>query len=337
MNPPVAFLDVPKLALKRGALVAAANWQVTLIQALADSLSKLVIAVPLVAGSILVALVVGAEPRTLLTLDLRELGATIVALLLSRPLVLTAFVSAMAVAIIGASLFVFLIKGGTIAVLVRGERIAGDVEQAPLQVDLVVGAMAFSLEFFTDSARALFARYAQLGAVLMTVYLASGSAYVVLLFARGGVGDGWGVTFLLVVAFVVWITIVNLLYLLVQVVIAAEDCGVVAATRRVAAFLRRSRWSLLRVFLAILTLVAFATIASFFATAALGLVAFVPLIGLAVLPLQLLAWIIRSLVFQYIGLTSVGAYLKLYREFTGEPARQLDSAPTYPVWGATTG
>jgi hypothetical protein len=333
----VAFLDVPKLALKRGALVAAANWQVTLIQALADSLSKLVIAAPLVAGTVLVALVVGAEPRTLLTLELRELAATVVSLLLSRPLVLTAFVSAMAVAIIGASLFVFLVKGGTVAVLVRGERIAGDVEQAPLQIELLAGAMTFSVEYFIESANALFARYARLGALLMTVYLASGAAFLVLLFARGWIGDGWGVTFLLTVGFAMWITVVNLLYLLVQVVIAAEDCSVAAAARRVAAFLRRSRWSVIRVFLAILVLVVFATIASVFATAALGLVAFVPLIGLAVLPLQLLAWLIRSLVFQYIGLTSVGAYLKLYREHTGEPARQLNPAPTFQAWGTTAG
>jgi hypothetical protein len=57
-----------------------------------------------------------------------------------------------------------------------------------------------------------------------------------------------------------------------------------------------------------------ATGASILATAALGLIAFVPLFGLTVLPLQLLAWVLRGLVFQYIGLASIGAYLKLYRE-----------------------
>jgi hypothetical protein len=34
---------------------------------------------------------------------------------------------------------------------------------------------------------------------------------------------------------------------------------------------------------------------------------------LTVLPLQLLALLFRALVFQYIGLSSVGAYLRLYR------------------------
>ena len=48
-------------------------------------------------------------------------------------------------------------------------------------------------------------------------------------------------------------------------------------------------------------------------TAALGLISFVPLLGLTVLPLQLGAWLFRGLVFQYVGLASIGAYLKLYR------------------------
>jgi hypothetical protein len=43
-------------------------------------------------------------------------------------------------------------------------------------------------------------------------------------------------------------------------------------------------------------------------------VAFVPFVGLAVLPLQLLAWVFRGVVFQFLGLASIGAYLRLYRE-----------------------
>ena len=49
---------------------------------------------------------------------------------------------------------------------------------------------------------------------------------------------------------------------------------------------------------------------SLLATAALGLIAFVPFVGLAVLPLQLLAWMFRGVVFQFLGLTSIGAYLR---------------------------
>jgi Kef-type K+ transport system membrane component KefB len=67
--------------------------------------------------------------------------------------------------------------------------------------------------------------------------------------------------------------------------------------------------------LLVLALVVGATGASLLATAALSLVAFVPFVGLAALPMQLAAWLLRGLVFQYLGLTAVGAYLKLYRTF----------------------
>ena len=87
-----------------------------------------------------------------------------------------------------------------------------------------------------------------------------------------------------------------------------------AAARRVAAFVRKERRNVGAIFLLVLALVVAATGASLLATAALSLVAFVPFIGLAALPLQLAAWLLRGLVFQYLGLTSVGAYLKLYRQ-----------------------
>ncbi len=67
------------------------------------------------------------------------------------------------------------------------------------------------------------------------------------------------------------------------------------------------------IFGATLGLALLTTAASILATAALGLIAFVPLVGLAALPLQLIAWLVRGIVFQYIGLTSLVAYLRVYR------------------------
>ena len=49
-----------KPAIKRGALLAAANWPVTLIQASADSLFKLLLAAPVIGGVFLVALSIGS-------------------------------------------------------------------------------------------------------------------------------------------------------------------------------------------------------------------------------------------------------------------------------------
>jgi hypothetical protein len=62
-------------------------------------------------------------------------------------------------------------------------------------------------------------------------------------------------------------------------------------------------------------LAALATIASILATAGLGLIAFVPLVGLAMVPLQLAAWLLRGFVFEYLALTALGAYLTQYRYY----------------------
>jgi hypothetical protein len=302
-----------KPTLKRGALVAAANWQVVVIQSVADSLFKALIAMPLVGGVFLVAIVVGAEPGTLMSMAWRELIATIVGSLMSRPMVLTAFLASLAIVMIGGSLFVFLVKAGTVAILVRGERTAGAIERPPLRFGTVARASAFTIERFVDAARALWPRFARLGGMLAAVYVASGAAYLTAVFAGRGAGERWLTTAMLTGGFVAWITIVNLVYLLMQIVIAADDCSVASAGRRVAAFVRRQRRDVVAVFLVVLVLVVCATGASLLATAALGLISFVPLLGLTVLPLQLIAWLFRALVFQYIGLASVGAYLKLYR------------------------
>jgi hypothetical protein len=319
-----------KSAVKRGALIAAANWPVTLVQATADSLFKVIVAVPIVGGIFLVALVLGTEPVALMSLEWRDMVATTVAALLSHPVVLAAFLLAVAVVGVGGSLFIFLVKAGTVAVLVRSERDAEAIEDMPLHVETVTRAARFSVDFFIDASGRLFPRFARLGLILMAVYVASASTYFGLVTASRSAGESWGVTALFTAAFVAWITIVNLLYLLMQIVIAADDCSVAAAAPRVAAFLRRERGVVIRVFVVILALVVGATGASFVAAGLLSLIAFVPFVGLAVLPLQLMAWVLRALVFQYIGLTSVGTYVKLYRNFAAELVQgRLTPAPTY--------
>jgi hypothetical protein len=237
--------------------------------------------------------------------------------------VLTSVFLAVALVAVGGSLFVFLVKAGTVATLVRSDREAGPIEDPPLHVADVVHASRFSVDGYVQSARALYPRFARLGFMLMGVYVLSGLAFLVTV-ARRDPAEGWSPTALLTIAFVLWITVVNLLYLLVQIVVAADNCSVAAAGRRVAAFIRRERGDVGRVFLLVFALILGATGASVIATAALGLVAFVPFFGLAALPLQLLAWLLRGLVFQYLGLTSVGAYLNLYRRFA-EASRQSDA------------
>lgn len=55
---PIASLKAP---LKRGALVAAANWPIVVVPFIAEATDKLLIAVPIVGGTFLVALVLRAD------------------------------------------------------------------------------------------------------------------------------------------------------------------------------------------------------------------------------------------------------------------------------------
>jgi hypothetical protein len=137
------------------------------------------------------------------------------------------------------------------------------------------------------------------------------------------------------VALVFWITIVNLLYLLVQIAIAVDDKGVGDACRSVVRFVRIQFRELTAVCLVVLGVVIAATLASALAWSGVGLIAFIPLVGLTVFPLQLAALILRGLVFEYIGLTALGAYLTLYRRHHAREYTQ--TAPVRPRHGLGVG
>lgn len=305
-----------KASLKRGALVTAANWQVVVIQFVADAIFKTLLAVPIVGGVFLVALLVGGDPSELLDLPVRSIIPTMTSVLLAQPLALGAFLFSVAVVLVGGSLLMFFVKGGTIAVLVAAERDAGAIEHPPLRLPAFRRAAQFSLDRFADGAQTLFPRFLRLGAGLLLVYGATTLASLVLLVGPA-TENAWGMTAMLSLGIVLWITVVNLLYLLLQMAIASDNCGVAEAAARIVRLVRLRFRVVAAIFAATLVMVVLTTAASILATAALGLIAFVPFIGLAALPLQLIAWFARGLVFEFIGLTSLVAYLRVYRESYG--------------------
>ena len=77
-----------KTALKRGALVAAANWQVTAIQFLAESTFKMLLAVPIVGGVLLVVLVLGRELPELFSTDVQQSVTFVATALVAEPVAL---------------------------------------------------------------------------------------------------------------------------------------------------------------------------------------------------------------------------------------------------------
>ena len=91
-------------------------------------------------------------------------------------------------------------------------------------------------------------------------------------------------------------------------------------------FVRGSLREIAGIFGVVLLLAVIATIASILATAGLGLINLVPLLGLAVLPLQVAAWLVRGFVFQYLALTALCAYLTQYRHHVSRQAPQTSRA-----------
>ena len=303
-----------KDCLKRGALITAANWHVVVVQFVADALFKTLLAVPIVGGVFLAVLLIGGDPNELLSLPVTEIVPTMASVLMAQPLALAAFLLAMAVVLFGGSLLMFLVKGGTVTVLIAADRAAGAIEHPPLRLPAFRRATQFSLDQFTRGAAGLFPRYVRLGLWLMVVYGLSTVVSLAFVFGpRQDSGDWRMLAAVASLALVAWITVVNFFYLLFQVVIATDDVGVREAAGGVARLIRHDFRNVSLVFVATFVLVILTTAASILATTALGLIAFVPLVGLAALPLQLVAWLVRGLVFEFIALTALTAYLRMYR------------------------
>jgi hypothetical protein len=309
-----------KPLLKRGALVAAANWEVILLQFIAEASFKLLLVVPVVAAAFLVVLLVGGSALDLASRDARQIYSLVLGALGEHPGALASFVAGVLVIAGGGAALTFLAKGGTVSVLVRAERHAPAVEEPPLRLRTFRRAEVFAVHRYSEGARRYFRRYAALGVLLALAYAVLGGAYLAAVLASYrivrdfGLIVGWtliatGLSGALVLA----ITVVNLLYLLVQLAVAFDNCSLGRAVGRVAGFLRAEYRDVTLVFAVMLGIVGLATAASILATASLGFIGFIPVVGLAVLPLQVVAWLLRGVVFQYIGLTALCAYVRLYR------------------------
>jgi hypothetical protein len=312
-----------RTALKRGSLIAAANWQVVAIQSVADTTFKLLLAVPIVGGAFLVTTLLGRDFSEVLSGDLRQVLFGVATTLVARPLALASYLFGFVLVLAGGAGLMFLVKGGTVSVLVAADRFAGPVERPPLRVAGIRRAVLFSIENFTGGCAGLFRRYTLLGILLTIVYgVVAGLSLVTAWGLYRLTGDRplllGSVAALGITLFVALVTVVNVLYLLVQVVVAVRDGTVRAGVGEVTRFVRGEFWKLTRVFGVTVLLLILATLLSVAATWGFYLIAYVPLAGLIVLPLQLGAWLLRNLVFQYLGLTALSAYLSLYRSFSGD-------------------
>lgn len=331
-------MDV-KLLLKRGALLAAANWPLIAIQFAAETTFQVLLAVPLIGAAILVAALLGGNMANLLQGTLRDMFTTIATALMAEPVALISFITAFAIVLAGGSMLVFLVKGGVMDVLLDANQTTGPIEREPLTLHGMQAASRFTLTRFVGGCARLFRPYLTIGVWLTLVYVVTGAlyfAFVVYGYRAAGEGFlfvGWAfLAALATLALVLWISLVNLVYLLLQLVVAAEGVGVVDGLRIIGRFARARLRPLGIVFCVVLTLVVGATFVSALAWSGVGLIAFVPLVGLAVFPLQMAALLLRGLLFEYISLTALGAYLTLYRPPPGTGATAWSDSAGAQSW-----
>jgi hypothetical protein len=312
-----------KAALKRGALIAAANWPLVLVQFIAEAMLKLLLAVPTIGGLFLVMLLLEADVDDVLSGSFRDIAATVFAALRANPIALAAFAAAFLIVLLAGSALTFIVKGGTVALLAAAEASAGTIERPPVRLESVRRLNRVHIDPFLDACRRFWRRYVRLGGCLLIAYGVTAVLYLGIIVGGYAIADGTpillGWTLVAALAssvMVVWITLINLAYLLTQMIVAVEDVSVRTAAGRVVQFVRGALREIAAIFGVVLLLVALATVASILATAGLGLIAFVPFAGLAVVPLQFAAWLIRGFVFQYLALTALGGYLSQYRLYT---------------------
>jgi hypothetical protein len=325
-----------KLLLKRGGLLAAANWPVVFIQFAAQTTFQVLLAVPVVGAAVLVAVLLGGDLANLLQGSMREIFSMIMAALTSEPFALGAFILSFTIALLGGSVLMFLVKGGTVDVMLAANGLVGPIEREPVTLTTLAEATAFSIPRFINGCGRLFRSYLRLGVMLMLAYGLTAVAYLAFIVygyraaGNGVLFVGWTMVAAVATVFLfVWITVVNLVYLLVQIALAAGCATVGDGLRTIARFARAELRELSGVFLIVFGMVVAAWLASALAWSGVGLVAFIPLVGLAVFPLQIAALLLRGMVFEYIGLTAMGAYITLYERHAA--AHVPSSAEASPI------
>jgi len=329
-----------KASLKRGAFVAAANWPLIAVQFIAEGTQQLLLAVPVVGGVAMVVLLLGANVEDVMGNDMKGTIPSVIAALRANPVALGLFAGSFLVVLLGASALTFVVKAGTVSILAAAESQAGPIERPPLRLAALRRANLTNIEPFLDGCRRLGRRYVKLGLCLLMVYGLTAAASLGFVVGGYGLSGNFGIllgwTFAAIPALgalLVWISIVNFFYLLTQMAITVEDVGVREGMRRVALFIRASLREVAGIFGVVLLLVVILTGASILATAGLGLIAVVPFVGLAMVPLQLGAWLLRGIAFEYLGLTALGAYLTQYHYYQHSLAAVQVPEPATDVTG----
>jgi hypothetical protein len=325
-----------RTALVRGAVVTLANWPVILIEFSIESLYKLALAVPIVGGALMVNALAGSEVRPLFAEGLRTAAGLILSALLESPIALGSFSLALALVAAGGAALMFMLKAGTLAVLVKGERAAGDPGQKGWAYERFIRAHAYDLPTLLSGIERFGRRMTSLALWLSATYGVLAALYLAIvatayrLGERPELGSVWPVLVALTTgAGIVAVGAINLIFDLMRVIVVSDDCDLRIAAGRLSSFLVEDIRQVIGIFGVVTLLFLLMAAVSILVAAGLALVAWVPFVGLIVVPLQAAAWVVRGLMFQYMGLSALSAYQAQYRRFREAPGAlfQLSASP----------
>jgi len=306
-----------RAALKRGALIAAANWPVVLAGFVAESLYKLALLVPIVGGALMVSVLLDAEVEPIFGEGLRVAADRVIQGLSPVPVALVAFLAAVGLVAVGGLVILSMVRLATLAVddLHDGPVRAARLRLATVDLDVMLAAVPRFAK-----------RAGRLAIGLSLAYALSVGGYLLVMAAGYWLLPGsrwtaaWPILVVVATSTIVVVTVlISLTFDLVRVIVVHDDCGVRAAVHRLGGFLVVDARQVLGIYGVMAALFGVAAAGAVLATAGLALVAWVPLVGLVVAPLQAAAWLLRGLLFQGIELVALTAYLAQYRRFR-EPA-----------------
>jgi len=299
-----------------------ANWPIVLIDFGIESLYKLAVSVPVLGASLGIASIVGDDLTALVSQGVRATADAVLGSLATAPVALTAFLIALAIVAIGGEAVMFVIKAGTLAVVVEADRVSGDVHTLPFGTEAFDRARAYRLGAVLDAARHFGPRAIRLALWLGVFYGVIGIGYVAIvsegLFpGRSQWLPAWPLLILISTSVaVVTIAIVNLVYDLLRVVVVTDDCDVRVAVSRLKQFVVEDARDVIGIFLVIGGVQLLAAVGSLLAATGLALVAYVPLVSLIFVPLQAAAWVLRGLFFESLGMSALAACQTQYRRFS---------------------
>ena len=314
-------MDAPRLRalLLRGSVVAAANWPVVVGQGIAESVVKALAGIPL-AGAALLLLLFSVPTALPATGPVLDSAAAILSALATVPAALAGVALSALVAALGGIVFGAVIKAGTVSVIVAGDARARPLEAGPLRIADLAAARAWSRTRFMDGCARFGPRFVRvaLAFAILEGAIALGYATAVVQAYRGfvSIAASWWIAPAVVVVSMIALAVsigAELVYRLAQLAVVVEDTGAVAAVRCAGAFVRRDPLMVARICLAALICSTLAFVVTLIAAAAFGFVSFVPVAGVAVLPLQAAVWVVRGLMLPFIELAALAAYAAAYR------------------------